>query len=176
MCRFPYCRAAQNEAHSDRRCLLRPRVAAVEGPGADNAFRPSKRTAEARAPWPHHLDSPIARQDIRLDITDLFVFRGETGTVFVIDVCHSIAGAIPAPGYHPEGMYEFKVDLDGDAVEDVTYRNHLRRTGPGWEATLRTAPHLGRRAVDPNAAGLVVAQGTTGEGRHHGNRRARLGR
>jgi len=34
----------------------------------------------------HHLDSPIARQDIGLDITDLDVFRGETGTVFVINV------------------------------------------------------------------------------------------
>ena len=33
----------------------------------------------------HHLDSPIARQDIRLDITDLYVFRGETGTAFVIN-------------------------------------------------------------------------------------------
>jgi hypothetical protein len=42
----------------------------------------------------HHLDSPIARQDIRLDITDLYLFRGETGTVFVINVCHSIFGAI----------------------------------------------------------------------------------
>lgn len=29
----------------------------------------------------HHLDSPIARQDIRLDITDLYVFRGDTGTI-----------------------------------------------------------------------------------------------
>ena len=70
----------------------------------------------------HHLDSPLARQDIRLDITDLYVFRGETGTVFAINVCHSIFGKIPTPGYHPEGMYEFKIDLDGDAVEDVTYR------------------------------------------------------
>jgi len=69
----------------------------------------------------HHLDSPIARQDIRLDITDLYVFRGETGTVFAINVCHSFS-AHPYPGYHPEGMYEFKVDLNGDAVEDVTYR------------------------------------------------------
>src|SRR3984957_21273504 len=64
----------------------------------------------------HHLDSPIARQDIRLDITDLYVFRGQTGTVFAINVCHSIFGPIPAPGYHPEGMYEFKVDVDGDPV------------------------------------------------------------
>lgn len=39
----------------------------------------------------HHLDSPIARQDVRLDITDLYVFRGESGTAFVINVCHSIA-------------------------------------------------------------------------------------
>ena len=67
----------------------------------------------------HHLDSPIARQDIRLDLTDLYVFRGERGTVFAIDLCHSIFGPIPVPGYHPEGMYEFKVDLDGDAVEDL---------------------------------------------------------
>ena len=63
----------------------------------------------------HHLDSPLARQDIRLDITDLYLFRGEIGTVFVINVCHSIAGPAPVPGYHPEGMYEFKVDSDGDA-------------------------------------------------------------
>ncbi len=34
----------------------------------------------------HHLDSPIARQDIRLDLTDLYVFRGETGTVFIINL------------------------------------------------------------------------------------------
>ena len=64
----------------------------------------------------HHLDSPIAREDVRLDITDLYVFRGEKGTAFVINVCHSIAGDIPVPGYHPEGMYEFKVDLNGDAI------------------------------------------------------------
>ena len=43
----------------------------------------------------HHLDSPIAREDVRLDITDLYVFRGETGTVFVINVCHSIANPPP---------------------------------------------------------------------------------
>ena len=26
----------------------------------------------------HHLDSPIARQDIRLEVTDLYLFRDET--------------------------------------------------------------------------------------------------
>ncbi|MGB2662676.1 MAG: hypothetical protein WAK48_01650 [Candidatus Acidiferrum sp.] len=50
----------------------------------------------------HHLDSPIAHQYICLDITDLYLFRGQTGTVFVI--CYSIFDPIPVPGYHPEGM------------------------------------------------------------------------
>lgn len=48
------------------------------------------------------------------------------------NVCHSIAGAVPSPGFHPEGMYEFKVDLDGDAVEEIAYR--IRRARRSWKA------------------------------------------
>jgi hypothetical protein len=111
----------------------------------------------------HHLDSPIARQDVRLDITDLYVFRGETGTVFVINVCHSIFGPIPVPGYHPEGMYEFKVDLNGDAIEDITYRlTFNERDGHGNQNYVVRCVR-GANAVDPHASGVVVAQGTSGE-------------
>jgi hypothetical protein len=111
----------------------------------------------------HHLDSPIARQDIRLDITDLYVFRGETGTVFAINVCHSIFGAIPVPGYHPEGMYEFKVDLNGDAIEDVTYRLTFSERDNQGKQTYTVRRITGADAVNPEAPGTVVAQGTTGE-------------
>ena len=110
----------------------------------------------------HHLDSPIARQDVRLDITDLYVFRGQVGTVFVINVCHSL-GNPKVLGYHPEGMYEFKVDLNGDAVEEVTYRLTFdERNGNGKQRyTVRSI--RGAEAVDPHAAGIVLAQGTTDE-------------
>jgi hypothetical protein len=110
----------------------------------------------------HHLDSPIARQDVRLDVTDLYVFRGQTGTVFVIDVCHSLAKP-KIPGYHPEGMYEFKVDLNGDAVEEITYRfNFEERDAQGKQRyTIRSI--RGADATDPHAAGSVLAQGTTDE-------------
>jgi len=111
----------------------------------------------------HHLDSPIARQDIRLDITDLYVFRGQTGTVFVINVCHSIFGPIPEPGYHPEGMYEFKIDLDGDAVEDVTYRFTFDARDAHGEQRYVLRCVRGADAADPHAPGGVVAQGETGE-------------
>ncbi len=111
----------------------------------------------------HHLDSPIARQDIRLDITDLYLFRGETGTVFVIDLCHSIFGPIPAPGYHPEGMYEFKVDSNGDAIEDLTYRFKFNERDNHGRQTYFVSRLTGADAADPHAGGTVIVQGTTGE-------------
>jgi F0F1-type ATP synthase membrane subunit c/vacuolar-type H+-ATPase subunit K len=111
----------------------------------------------------HHLDSPIARQDIRLDLTDLYVFRGETGTVFVTDLCHSIFGPIPVPGYHPEGMYEFKVDLNGDATEDLTYRFTFKERDKDGKQSYTVRRLTGADARNPEAAGTVVAQGTTGE-------------
>ena len=111
----------------------------------------------------HHLDSPIARQDIRLDITDLYLFRGETGTAFVINVCHSIAGPIPAPGWHPEGMYEFKIDLNGDAVEDLTYRVTFDARDAAGKQRFVLRRIAGKDASDPTAAGTVVAQGSTNE-------------
>ncbi len=111
----------------------------------------------------HHLDSPLAREDIRLDITDLYVFRGETGTVFVINVCHSIFGEIPSPGYHPEGMYEFKVDLNGDAVEDLTYRITFDERDSAGKQRFVLRRIAGTEAVDPGAEGEVVVRGTTGD-------------
>jgi hypothetical protein len=111
----------------------------------------------------HHLDSPLALQDIRLDITDLYVFRGETGTVFVIDVCHSIFGEIQAPGYHPEGMYEFKIDLNGDAVEELTYRFTFDARDAGGKQRFVLRRITGAASVDPNAPGAVIAQGSTEE-------------
>ena len=111
----------------------------------------------------HHLDSPIARQDIRLDITDLYVFRGQTGTAFVINVCHSIFGPIPAPGYHPEGMYEFKIDLDGDALEDLTYRFMFNECDADGTQRYVVRRIDGKDAVSPDAIGAVMAQGRTGE-------------
>ena len=110
----------------------------------------------------HHLDSPIARQDVRLDITDLYVFRGQVGTVFVINVCHSIAKP-KVPGYHPEGMYEFKVDLNGDAVEEVTYRLTFDERDEHGKQRYTVRRISGAEAVNPHAAGTVIAHGTTDE-------------
>jgi len=109
----------------------------------------------------HHLDSPLARADVRLDITDLYVFAGQSGTVFVMNVCSSIAGDIPTPGFHPEALYEFKIDIDDDAVEDLTLRFRFDdRDSAGLQRYTLTRL-TGVDAADPHAPGTTVATGVT---------------
>src|SRR5438093_199056 len=61
----------------------------------------------------HHLDSELARQDPRLDISDVYLFRGTLGTVLVMNV-DPMSGR---HGFHPEGLYEFKLDFDGAGTD-----------------------------------------------------------
>jgi hypothetical protein len=108
----------------------------------------------------HHLDSPIARQDVRLDISDFYLFRGERGTVFVMNIGHSFAGQ-QTRGFHPEAKYEFKIDLDGDAVEELTYRLTFGERAGGTQE-LRLVLVSGPQAAEPDAPGTELATGATG--------------
>ena len=105
----------------------------------------------------HHFDSPLARQDPRLDISDVYLFRGATGTVFVMNV-NPLSGE---NGFHPDGLYEFKVDTDGDAVEDTTFRVTFgERDADGGQAlVLRKLD--GEAARDRDDEGSVLAEGAT---------------
>jgi hypothetical protein len=107
----------------------------------------------------HHLDSPAARQDPRLDISDVYLFKGNKGTVFVMNVDPLSA----VGGFHPEALYEFKIDTNGDAVEDLT----LRATFGAADATGHQAVVLrkltGDAAADRDATGTIVAKGVTGQ-------------
>ncbi|GIF62992.1 hypothetical protein Ais01nite_10270 [Asanoa ishikariensis] len=110
----------------------------------------------------HHLDSDLARQDSRLDLTDQYVFRGTSGTVLVMNVNSTILGDDYREGFHPEARYEFKVHLDGHAVEDLTYRVTFGPVENGRQAvTLWTLTD--KDAEDDAAIGQQVAQGRTGE-------------
>jgi hypothetical protein len=110
----------------------------------------------------HHLDSPQARADVRLDITDYYVFRGQTGTVFAVNVDPSIAGPDARRGFHPEARYEFRIDGDHDQIPELTYRLAF---GPADE-NRRQAVELRRLTGEDADAdanpGEVLARGQTG--------------
>jgi hypothetical protein len=124
----------------------------------------------------HHLDSPIARQDPRLDVTDLYVFGGERGTVLVTNHSHSLAGEDIPRGLHPEGKYEFKIDGNGDAIEDVTYRFTFGDTEDDGAQPYRLRRLVGPEARDDFASGTLVAEGRTGETLEFAGGRAWVGK
>jgi hypothetical protein len=110
----------------------------------------------------HHLDSPAARADARLNISDVYVFRGERGTVLVMDVCSESAGPEAPKGFHPEARYEFKIDSTGDAVEDLAFRITFgaRETDGTQAVELRRI--VGSQAADDSAEGTVLLVGMVG--------------
>ena len=109
----------------------------------------------------HHLDSPLARQDPRLNITDQYVFPDE-GTVFVMNSRTSLAGDGTPLGFHDEARYEFKVHLDGAPVESLALRVVFQPEVDGVQAyqVLRLE---GEDAASDSPSGSVVADGRTGE-------------
>jgi hypothetical protein len=60
-------------------------------------------------------------------------------------------------------MYEFKVDLNGDAVEEVTYRLTFDARDVHGKQRYTVRSIRGTEAVDPHAAGTIIAQGSTDE-------------
>jgi hypothetical protein len=108
----------------------------------------------------HYVDSALAYQDVRLNITNLYVFRGEVGTVFVMSVNNSAAGGTPG-GFQPDAHYDFHVDADGDAVEDLTYRVLFGEHDRAGRQALALYQLVGAEAGVHTAPGALLAWGST---------------
>jgi hypothetical protein len=107
-------------------------------------------------------DAPLVRQDPRLDIIDLYVFRGQVGTVFALNVNPPSAERGAPLGFHPMGQYAIKLDLDGDALEDLTYRFTFGERDAAEQQTMQLRRLAGRHAAEPAVPGTVIADGATG--------------
>jgi hypothetical protein len=110
----------------------------------------------------HPLDSPLSRQDSRLNLTDQYVFRGGTGTVFVMNVNTSLAGNHRRTGFHPSARYEFKIHVNGSAREELAYRVAFAEVDPDGTQALEMHRFTGPQARDDTAGGALLADGRTG--------------
>jgi hypothetical protein len=124
----------------------------------------------------HHLDTPLARQNGRLYIDDLYVFPGQDSTVLVMDVNSTITGPDIQPGFHPEGRYEFKVHLDDADYEALTYRVSFAEAGPDGGQHLQLRMLTADEAREDGAEGTLVLDGRTGEAASQGDTRIWAGR
>ena len=124
----------------------------------------------------HHLDTPLARQNGRLYIDDLYVFPGQHSTVLIMDVNSTITGPDIQPGFHPEGRYEFKVHLDDADYEALTYRVSFAEAASDGRQGLRLHVLTGDEAREDGAEGTLVLDGRTGEAASQGDTRIWAGR
>lgn len=72
----------------------------------------------------HHFNSPAAKADGRLNLTDLYVFPTSAGaTALVMNIGPDAGQGKSSPeAFHPRATYDFNIDLDGDLKEDLRYR------------------------------------------------------
>ncbi|MEU8606595.1 DUF4331 family protein [Actinoplanes sp. NPDC048791] len=110
----------------------------------------------------HHLDSPLARQDSRLNITDQYVFDDADATVLIMNVRTSLAGTERPLGFHDEARYEFRIHLDDDPVENLTFRLVFQpETGSGAQ-TYEVSRLEDDAAARDDVAGSVIGRGRCG--------------
>src|SRR5260370_25590705 len=106
----------------------------------------------------HHASGPnfgFPRGDARLDMTDLYAFLkpGDTGkSIIVLNVHPSFRLDSPEPTtsepFKPGGLYEIKVDTNGDAVADLACSEQFSSSEDGKQTgTLRPLPGMRARSV-----------------------------
>jgi len=70
----------------------------------------------------HHFDTKLAKEDPSLNVSDFYLFQGAPGTtVMAMTVNPDVVLSAPDT-LHVEGLYAFRLDLTGDAREDVVFK------------------------------------------------------
>jgi hypothetical protein len=70
----------------------------------------------------HHFDTRLAKEDPSLNLCDLYLFQGAPDTtVMAMTVNPDVVLSAPDT-LHIEGLYAFRLDLTGDAREDVVFK------------------------------------------------------
>lgn len=117
-------------------------------------------------PAADHLDAPRLSSpgfDGRMDINDVYAFQSPAdpaNAVFVMTV-DPVASVLSPMVFNPLAVYEFLVDTNGDAREDLTFSVRFDRPNPDgsqW-GTLRCSPQRNCPAPNPLYGGNIVAAG-----------------
>ena len=115
----------------------------------------------------HHASGPnfgFPRDDARLDMTDLYAFAkpGDPDkSILILNVHPSFRLDSPKPTttepFKPGALYEFKIDINGDAVADICYSVQFASSENGKQtATVRRT--LGAQAVGIGDHGEVIVE------------------
>ncbi len=104
-----------------------------------------------------HLDAPSLTSpggDGALDIADVFVFEGENSSnTALVMTTNPAAGALSSQAFATDALYQLKIDIDGDAVADMSAQASFIGDAPNQEVvfTWATGADAESNAVGTNA-------------------------
>jgi hypothetical protein len=87
-----------------------------------------------------HQDTPLVELNPRMDLTDVYAFPGSAAgrIVLVMNTSGFLSPAqTPAAAFDPNILYQFKVDNNGDAVEDRVIQVSFTGATTSQEVTVR---------------------------------------
>ncbi len=70
----------------------------------------------------HHFDTKLAKEDPSLNVSDFYLFQGASNTTVMAMTVNPDVGLSAPDILHPEGLYAFRFDLNGDAREEVVFK------------------------------------------------------
>jgi hypothetical protein len=128
----------------------------------------------------HHFDTKLAKEDPSLNLCDFYLFDGPLGTTVMAMTVNPDVGLSAPDTLHPEGIYAFRFDLNGDAREELTFKFGFGgpRHRDGSQHT-HIQPFLVRKATGDDAlrgaSGESLVEGETGSVATNSGLRAYVG-
>ncbi len=116
----------------------------------------------------HHFDTKLAKEDPSLNLCDFYLFEGDPGTTVMAMTVNPDVGVSAPDALHPEGLYAFRFDLNGDAREEVTFKfrfsepHHADNDGHSHVQGFQVRRATGEDAIR-GAAGDLLVEGETGK-------------
>jgi hypothetical protein len=116
----------------------------------------------------HHFDTQVAKDDSRLNILDLYIFEGAAPeTTAMILTTNPDAGIFAPLTLHPEGLYAFRFDTNGDGNADIAFKfvfgepRYVSGDDSRHEQRFRVLRAVGGEL--PGHAGELLVEGVVGE-------------
>jgi Domain of unknown function (DUF4331) len=101
----------------------------------------------------HHLDLPS--DEVAFDITDAYCFAGAGDVLGPRTVFGINTSPVTGDAWNPAGLYELKIDTDGDYVENITYRATFPIGSDGTQY-VQVEELTGKAARDYSASGRII--------------------
>ncbi|MGI8925853.1 MAG: DUF4331 family protein [Tepidiformaceae bacterium] len=112
-----------------------------------------------------HKDAPLTKAAAQSDINDVYVFKGTSGKPVLVMTVNPLTSPADTSALRLDTntVYEFKIDLNGDAVADAALKLTASGSGPIQDFTLRQASGAGAVSNDPVGT-VLLSNGKTSTG------------